>query len=131
MISNGPSRPSRSSPRRPVPGGVEATVILCGSTVCRARIVDEQGGSLGLLVKGADAERAAAHQTCCLRQTILLRVPGEDAETREVPAQLVHVSPETGSTKVGVGFLVSCLNAQDVQHLLGLWRRLREGAEPA
>jgi hypothetical protein len=126
MLSEGRSRFSRTAPRRPVPVELDADVVLCGRTVCRARVVDEQGGSLGLVLEGGDAERALGHRGCCMRRTITLRVPGADDTLRDIAAQLIHVSPVSEVCKMGVGFVVSCLNAQDVEHLLGLWARFRE-----
>jgi hypothetical protein len=132
MLPDATSRYSRKVPRRAVPGEVLVDVMLCNGEACLGQIVDEQGGSLGLVMHGDHAERALAHRSCCARKAVRLRVPGiaEGVEirgvARDVPAELIHVTALDEGVKAGVGFLVSCLNANDVQHLLALWDRFRQ-----
>jgi hypothetical protein len=134
MLPDATSRYSRKVPRRAVPGEVLVDVMLCDGEAALARVVDEQGGSLGLLMQGAHAERALAHRACCARKPVRLRVPGlcegEGAEVRgvarDVPAELIHVTALGDTAKAGVGFLVSCLDTNDVRHLLALWDRFRQ-----
>jgi hypothetical protein len=131
MLSDAGRTHSRRAPRRAVPGEVLVDVMLCGGDACLAQVVDEQGGSLGLLLEGPHAELALAHRDCCARGTVRLRVPGvsEGEEVRgvarDVAAELVHVTAVGDGAKAGVGFLVSCLNGNDVRHLLALWDRFR------
>ncbi len=131
MVQEGSSRYARAALRRSVPGDVFIDVVLCRGDSCRAQVVDEQGGSLGLVLRGEDAERALEHRACCSRKPVRLRVDGpEDGESgehrRDVPAELIHVTALGDGVKAGVGFLVSCLDAHDVQHLLALWDRFRD-----
>jgi hypothetical protein len=132
MHLEGPPPHARAALRRPVATEVALEVVLCGGASFRARVVDEQGGSLGLLVHGEEAHRALAHRDCCAGTVVTLRIPargpGAPRTPREVPAQLVHVSALDDGAKVGIGFLVSCLQTKHVHHLLALWESLHDPA---
>jgi hypothetical protein len=134
MIPDTSNRYARTAPRRPVPCEVLVDVVLCGEDACIAQVVDEQGGSLGLILEGPHAERALAHRPCCTRRTVRMRIPGLNVgdevppTPREVAAELIHVTALGDGVKAGVGFLVSCLDTKDVQHLLALWARFRQPA---
>lgn len=116
----------RLSRRNRLERPVEAELRLCGEDTVGGWIVDEQDDGVGMMFGGADVASLAAHATCCVGRGADLWLAEEGREGRPIPVVLAHVttSGETPTCRAGLAFDVSRMEAQDITHLLGVWRRL-------
>ena len=116
----------RLSRRNRLERPVEAELCLCGDTVIGGWIVDEQDDGVGMMFGGEDVAGLMAHDACCVQGAANLWLADEKREGRPIPVLLAHVTPqgEDRTCRAGLAFDVSRMEAQDITHLLGIWRRL-------
>lgn len=116
----------RLSRRNRLERPVEAELCLCGERVIEGWIVDEQDDGVGMMFGGEDVANLKAHELCCVHGPADLWLADEAREGRPIPVVLAHVTPqETDRTcRAGLAFDVSRMEAQDITHLLSIWRRL-------
>ena len=123
------SKPSRRlSARHRLPRPLEAELMLCGGVTISGWIVDEQDDGVGMAFGGPDVERVEAHRPCCVASPADLWLADEQGRGRPVPVRLAHVTrtkaPEKGTCRAGLAFDVPRMQAEDITHLLAIWRRL-------
>lgn len=116
----------RLSPRRKLDRPLEAELLLCQGHVVAGWIVDEQDDGLGMAFGDGDVPRLEEHRACCLGGPVDLWLNDGGARGRPVPVRLAHVTKkgEARDCRAGLAFDVSRMTAEDVAHLLAVWRHL-------
>jgi hypothetical protein len=123
-----PSRRRRLSARRRLARPLEAELRLCGGEAVSGWIVDEQDDGLGMAFGAGDVGRLTAHRDCCVASEANLRFAGGDPGGRPIPVWVAHVTdgPTPGTCRAGLAFDVPRMCAEDISHLLAVWRRLMD-----
>jgi hypothetical protein len=102
-------------------------VSFCAGAPCLGAIRNEQVQGLGVVFHGTDAMRAWAHRSCCLGETLRLRLTESGEGLHHIPVRLVHVTrPVDGHVPcfAGLSLAREHLDPENVEQLLRLWTRL-------
>ena len=115
----------RLSERHTLERPLEANLICCGEAVS-GWIVDEQDDGLGMAFGGDDVGRVQAFRERCPDGRVQLWLGDDEVRGRAIPVRLVHVTPPDGerACRAGLAFDVAHMAAEDIAHLMVIWRRL-------
>jgi hypothetical protein len=109
---------------------MEAELLLCKGQTVAGWIVDEQDDGVGMMFGGEDVDRLTAHRGCCVAAAADLWLADSETRGRPIPIWLAHVTPgpKPGTCRAGLAFDVPRMRAEDITHLLAIWRRLMSTA---
>jgi len=115
----------RLSRRRPLARPLEADLVLDDEPVS-GWVVDEQDDGLGMAFGGADVDRLCAFHETSRDGRVQLVLGDDPTNTRAIPVRLVHVTRNDSghACRAGLSFDVARMAAEDIAHLMVVWRRL-------
>jgi hypothetical protein len=117
----------RLSARRRLERPLEAELLLCRGATVSGWIVDEQDDGVGMAFGGEDVARLEAHRACCVGAKADLWLADDEGRGRPIPVALAHVTKAKTAghgLRAGLAFDVPRMQAEDIGHLLAIWRRL-------
>ncbi|MHC5011854.1 MAG: hypothetical protein ACYTG6_13070 [Planctomycetota bacterium] len=121
-----PPESRRLSERRRLERPLEAELLLCKGRTVSGWIIDEQDDGVGMAFGADDVPRLMEHRTCCVSSRADLWLADFESRGRPIPVWLAHVTEGTteGTCRAGLSFDVARMRAEDITHLLAIWRRL-------